>query len=114
MRLPIDTRRLQFVVVAPGEPLRQYEEGKPPEAWGPRTDLDGDVLRRVQLLALGDGDAEILRVTVPGDPRVAQGEIVVVDGLTAQVWELEGRSGIAFRCLAMRPTAGRATADGDT
>jgi hypothetical protein len=32
MRLPIDTSRLKFLVVAPAEPMRQYEEGKPREA----------------------------------------------------------------------------------
>ena len=55
MRLPIDTSRLKFLVVGPGEPLKQYEEGKPREAWAPRTDVNGEVLWRVQLVALGDG-----------------------------------------------------------
>ena len=76
MRLPIDTSRLKFLVVAPAEPLRQFEEGKPREAWAPRTDTNGEVLWRVQLVALGDGEAEIIRVAVPGDPKVAQGEMV--------------------------------------
>src|SRR5215510_13668146 len=80
MRLPIDTTRLKFLVVAPAEPLRQYEEGKPREAWAPRTDTNGDVLWRVQLVALGDGEAEIIRVAVPGDPKVVQGEMVGVAG----------------------------------
>jgi fructose-bisphosphate aldolase, class I len=44
VRLPIDTSRLKFLVVAPAEPLRQYEEGKPREAWAPRTDASGEVL----------------------------------------------------------------------
>src|SRR5215213_9139241 len=76
MRLPIDTSRLKFLVVAPAEPLRQFEEGKPRAAWAPRTDVNGEVLWRVQLVALGDGEAEIIRVAVPGDPNVAQGEMV--------------------------------------
>jgi hypothetical protein len=87
--------------------LRQYEEGKPREAWAPRTDTNGEVLWRVQVVALGDGDADIIRVAVPGDPKVAQGEMVAVDGLTAQAWEKDGRSGMAFRCLTVRSTAGR-------
>ena len=66
MRLPIDTSRLKFLVVAPAEPLRQYEEGKPRESWAPRTDVNGEVLWRVQLVALGDGEAEIIRVVGPG------------------------------------------------
>ena len=107
MRLPIDTSRLQFLVVAPAEPLRQYEEGKPREAWAPRTDANGEVLWRAQLVALGDGEAEIIRVAVPGDPNVSQGEMVRVEALTAQAWEMEGRSGMAFRATAIRSASAR-------
>jgi hypothetical protein len=64
------------------------------------------VLWRVQLVALGDGEAEIIRVAVPGDPKLAQGETVTVDGLTAQPWEMDGRSGMAFRARAIRAAAG--------
>jgi hypothetical protein len=106
VRLPIDTSRLKFLVVAEAEPLRQYEEGKPREAWAPRTDVNVEVLWRAQLVALGDGEAEIIRVAVPGDPKVAQGEMIGVDGRTAQPYDFDGKSGVAFRCLAMRPAAG--------
>src|SRR5947208_15448514 len=109
MRLPIDTSRLQFLAVAPAEPLRQFEEGKPREAWAPRTDANGEVLWRAQLVALGDGEAEIIRVAVPGDPKVSQGDTVRVDALTAHPWEMEGRSGVSFRCLAIHPAAGRSS-----
>jgi hypothetical protein len=63
----------------------------------------GEVLWRVQLVALGEGDAEIIRVAVPGDPKLSQGEVVQVDGLTAQAWEMDGRSGMAFRARAIAP-----------
>ena len=107
VRLPIDTSRLKFLVVAAAEPLRQYEEGKPRESWAPRTDVNGEVLWRVQLVALGDGEAEIIRVAVPGDPNVAQGETVVLDGLTAQAWEMDGRSGMAFRAQVVKSATSR-------
>src|SRR3982751_3206593 len=110
MRLPSDTSRLKFLVVAPAEPLRQYEEGKPREAWAPRTDVNGEVLWRVQLVALGDGEAEIIRVAVPGDPNVAQGEVATLEGLTAQAWEMDGRSGTAFRAQAIKSSSSRASA----
>jgi hypothetical protein len=111
MRLPIDTSRLKFLVVAPAEPLKQFEEGKPREAWAPRTDTNGEILWRTQLVALGDGEAEIIRVAVPGDPKLAQGEMVSIDGLTAQPWELDGRSGMSFRCQAIRTASGRSTGE---
>jgi hypothetical protein len=115
MRLPIDTSRLQFLVVAGPEPLKQYEEGKPREAWAPRVDTNGELLWRVQLVAFGDGGAEILKISVPGDPGAAEGELVRVDGLTAQPWENEGRWGISFRAAAiqstkLRPAAGEKAA----
>ena len=110
MRFPIDTSGLRFVVVAAGEPLRRYEEGKPREAWAPRTDVNGEVLWRVQLVALGDGEADIIRVAVPGDPGLSQGEMVRVEGLTAQAWEMDGRSGMAFRATAIHAARPRAAA----
>jgi hypothetical protein len=110
MRLPIDTSRLQFLVVAAAEPLRKFEEGKPRESWAPRVDTNGEVLWGVQLVALGDGEAQIIKVAVPGDPNVAQGEMVRVDGMTAQAWEMEGRSGMAFRALAIQSAKPRVAA----
>ena len=70
-------------------------------------DTNGEVLWRVQLVALGDGEAEIIRVSLPGDPAVKQGEMVRVEGMTAQAWEMEGRSGMAFRASAIRSLAAR-------
>jgi hypothetical protein len=65
----------------------------------------------VQLVALGDGGAEIIRVSVPGDPGVKQGEMVRVDGMTAQAWEIDGKSGVSFRAVAVRSTAPRAPSE---
>jgi hypothetical protein len=107
MRLPIDTSRLQFLVVAAAEPLKQYEEGKPHESWAARVDRNGEVLWRVQLVALGDGEAEIIRVSLLGDPGVRQGEMVRVEAMTAQAWEMEGRSGMAFRASAIQSASAR-------
>src|SRR3989440_10148796 len=107
MRLPIDTSRLKFLVVAPAEVLRQFEEGKPREAWAPRTTREGEVLWRVQVVALGDGEAEVIRVAVVGDPGVGQGEMVAVEGLTAQADDFEGKTGVAVRCHAVRSTSAR-------
>ena len=73
-------------------------------------DTNGEVLWRVQLVALGDGEAEIIRVAVPGDPNVVQGEMVRVDGMTAQAWEMEGRSGMAFRATAIQSAKPRVAA----
>src|SRR4051812_42916913 len=108
MRLPIDTSRLEFLVVSGAEPLLKFEAGKPREAWAPRVDGNGEVLWGLKVVALGDGDAEIVKVSVPGDPGVKPGETVRVEGLTAQAWENDGKSGVAFRALAIRSASARA------
>src|SRR3954452_1938447 len=107
MRLPIDTSRLQFLVVSEAERLLKFEKGKPRDSWAPRVDEHGEVLCRVQIVALGDGEDEIIRVSVPGNPGVKQGDMVRVDGMTAQAWEMEGRNGMSFRAIAIRPLTAR-------
>jgi hypothetical protein len=102
MRLPIDTSRLKFLVVSEAERMLKFEEGKPRDAWAPRVDENGEVMCRVQLVALGDGEAEIIRVAVAGDPAVKQGEMVRVEAMTAQAWEMDGRNGMSFRAAAIR------------
>jgi hypothetical protein len=39
--------------------------------------------------------------------------MVAVDGLTAQAWEMEGRSGMAFRCQAIQSVAARGQGAGE-
>jgi hypothetical protein len=108
MRLPIDTSRLQFLAVGAAEQLKKFEEGKPREMWAPRVDENGEVLWRLQVVALGENEAEIIRVAVPGEPKVGQGEMVRVEGMTAQAWEMDGRSGMSFRAQSIRSVSPRA------
>lgn len=58
----------------------------------------------MQVVVLGAGEAEIIRVRCPGDPKVAQGEMVRVEGVTAR--ELGAQSGMVFRALAFGELAG--------
>jgi hypothetical protein len=107
MRLPIDTSRLKFLVVSAAEPLKKFEDGKPREAWAPRIDGNGEVLWRLEVVMYGGGEADVIRLTVPGDPGLGEGEMVRVEGLTAQAWEMDGRSGTSFRATAVKALAGR-------
>jgi hypothetical protein len=108
VRLPIDTSRLKFLVVSAAEPLKKFEDGKPREAWGPRIDENGEVLWRVEVVMFGGGEAEVVRLTVPGDPGIAEGEMVRVEELTAQAWTMDdGRSGTSFRASAVRAATAR-------
>lgn len=107
MRLRVDSSTYQFLVVREAEPKRQYEEGKRREERAPKVDANGEILWEVQLVVMGDGDADIVRVSVPGDPKVGQGEMVRVEELTAQPWEMDGRSGMSFRASAVQPVQAR-------
>jgi hypothetical protein len=58
----------------------------------------------VQLIALGEGEAEILAVKVSGQPSgLRQGHPVKVSGLVAQPWTMNDRAGVAFRAARIEP-----------
>jgi hypothetical protein len=101
MRFAIDTTGLRFVVVASGEPLRRYEADRPRDAWPSRRDEDGAVLWRVPVVALGDDDGVVLRVTVADDPELEPGAMVTVEEMTARTWKLDGRSGVSLWAWAI-------------
>jgi hypothetical protein len=107
MRFPIDTGQLRFRVAAPAEPLRVYEKGGPRDAWAPRIDETGVLLWRVALLVDGNGSRGRIRVTVPGEPMVAAGDPVTVDGLTAHAWQAGRRAGVSLRARAITRSADR-------
>jgi hypothetical protein len=102
MRLPVETSRLRFMVLVPAEPVLKFEEGKPRDAWEQRTDGQGRVLHRLQLAVMADGDGDVIRVQVAGDPKVGQGEMVRVSELTVEGWEVNGTSGTSYRAAAIR------------
>jgi hypothetical protein len=108
MGLPVDGARLQALVVSEAEPQRQYEEGKRREELAPKTDANGEVLWRIRVVLMGDGQAEVVFVSVPGDPKVKQGDMVRLEELTARAWEMDDRCGITFRASSIRPLQARA------
>ena len=66
----------------------------------------------VQLIALAEGEAEILAVKVPGQlsQAIRQGHPVKVTGLVAQPWSMNDRSGVAFRAARIEPVVAQAKA----
>jgi len=110
MRLPIDTSRLQFLVVSEAKEHRKYDEDKPKEQWEPQVDENGELLYRVSLVAMSDSQAEVIKVQVAGDPGLKQGELARCEGLTASAWQREKRSGVSFRADAIRAVGQRVAA----
>ena len=78
-------------------------------------DGDGELVERCcdgLLIALAEGEAEILAVKVAGQPSQAirQGHPVKVTGLVAQPWSMNDRAGVAFRAARIEPAVAQAKA----
>jgi hypothetical protein len=106
VKLPVDTSAIAFLCAMPPEPVVDFETKRP------RADENGEPLYVIQLLAMGDGSADLLAVKVPGTPSQAirQGHPVKVSGLIAQPWTMNDRAGVAFRAARVEPAVAQAKA----
>ena len=106
MKLPVDTSAIAFLCALEPQPLLAFDTKQP------RADDNGEPLYVIQLLAMGDGSADLLAVKVPGPPSSAirQGVPVKVTGLVAQPWTMQDRSGVSFRAARIEPAIAQAKA----
>src|SRR4029453_7330392 len=106
LKLPVDTSAIAFLCALEPQPLLRFDTKEP------RADENGEPLYVVQLIALAEGEAEILAVKVPGQPSQAirQGHPVKVTGLVAQLWSMNDRSGVAFRAARIEPVGAQGKA----
>jgi hypothetical protein len=105
VKLPVDTSAIAFLCALEPQPLLDFETRQP------RAESNGEPLYVVQLIALAEGEAEILAVKVPGQPSgIRQGHPVKVSGLVAQPWTMNDRSGVAFRAARVEPAVQQAKA----
>jgi len=99
VRLNIDVSGVQFFCTRAPEPRVDRDTG------ATRTDREtGQPLWQVQLAALDSTGGEVLAVTVAGQPEVAVGAPVTVEGLVAIPWSQGDRSGVAYRAASLRST----------
>jgi hypothetical protein len=106
MKLPIDTSAIAFLCALAPEPVVDFETRRP------KADENGEPLYVIQLLAMGDGSADLIAVKVPGIPSsgIRQGHPVKVTGLVAQPWTMDDRAGVAFRAARVEPAVAQAKA----
>jgi hypothetical protein len=105
MRLPVDTSSIAFLCALEPQPVLAFDTKQQ------RADENGEPLYVVQLIALAEGEAEILAVKVPGQPSgIRQGHPVKVHGLVAQPWSMNDRAGVAFRAARIEPAVTQAKA----
>src|SRR5919112_3152010 len=106
MKLPVDTSAIAFLCALEPQPVLAFDTKQQ------RADENGEPLYVVQLIALAEGEAEILAVKVPGQPSasIRQGHPVKVTGLVAQPWTMNDRAGVAFRAARIEPAVPQAKA----
>jgi hypothetical protein len=105
MKLPVDTSAIAFLCAMEPQPVLDFETRQP------RADGNGESLYVVQLIALAEGEAEILAVKVPGLPAgLRQGHPVKVTSLVAQPWTMNDRAGVAFRAARIEAAVSQAKA----
>jgi hypothetical protein len=105
VKLPVDTSAITFLCALEPHPLLDFQSKQQ------RADENGEPLYVVQLIALAEGEAEILAVKVPGTPSgIRQGHPVKVHGLVAQPWTMNDRSGVSFRAARVEPVVAQAKA----
>ena len=91
MKLPIDTSGMTFMAAAPARPVTDFETRQH------KVDDNGELLYNLQVVALDPDGAQVITLRVPGDPGVAQGAMLLLEGLVALPWSMGDRSGVAFR-----------------
>jgi len=77
----------------------------------------GEPLHVIELVAMDETGAEVIKVTTAGEPKGAKRQLVTVRRLVATPWNIDGRGGVAFRADAISPvptTASPAPTAGST
>ena len=101
MRLMLDMTAVTFTVTKAPEPRRDF--GKTEQK------VDRDTGRPqwvVEVLAQDPDRGEVIRVTVTGDqPKVSRTQLVRFEELEAIAWNNNGKSGVAYRAMAIHPAA---------
>lgn len=99
--LPIDTSKFTgiFCAVPPAPRVANRETGQV------RVDREtGQTVFQVGLCLMSGATAEVVNVSVAGEPRGVQlGMPVQVRDLMATPWENDGRHGVAFRAAEIKP-----------
>ena len=107
MRLPIDTSAMTFLCATPPVAVVDFESRRQ------KADTEtGELLYAVQLVALAGDGAEIVKVTVAGEPKLTSGAPVTVSGLTANYWAMGDRSGLSFRAAKVEPVTAPTASNG--
>ena len=101
MKLYVDTQGKQVTVSRDPEPKNDQNGSQRSEKG------TGRLMWSTQVFVLDETGGEVITVTTAGEkPSVKVGELVAVEQLEAIPWATNGRNGVAFRGVSLRPRAG--------
>ncbi|MEV4534674.1 hypothetical protein AB0J82_12675 [Asanoa sp. NPDC049518] len=101
MKLYVDTKAKQVQVSKEPEPKKDQNGNQ-------RSDKGtGRLMWSTQVFVLDENGGEVITITTAGEvPNVKVGDLVTVEMLEAIPWATNGRNGVAFRAVSLKPLAG--------
>jgi hypothetical protein len=101
MKLYVDTKGKQVTVSKDPEPKKDQSGNQ-------RSDkVTGRLMWSTQVFVLDETGGEVLTITTAGEkPDVMVGQLIAVEQLEAIPWATNGRNGVAFRAISLKPAAG--------
>ena len=101
MKLYVDTQGKQ-VTVSKATETKNDQNGNQRSEKG-----TGRLMWSTQVFVLDENGGEVISITTAGEkPNVKVGELVTVEQLEAIPWATNGRNGVAFRAVSLKPRAG--------
>jgi len=103
VKLYVDTKGKQVTVSRDPEPKADQNGNQRSERG------TGRLMWSTQVFVLDETGGEVITVTTAGEkPNVSVGQLVTVEQMEAIPWATNGRNGVAFRAISLKPATGSA------
>jgi hypothetical protein len=100
VKLYVDTTGKQVTVSKPTEPKNDQNGSQRSEKG------TGRLMWTTQVIVLDETGGEVIAITTAGEkPNVTVGQLVAIEQLEAIPWATNGRNGVAFRAVSLKPLA---------
>jgi len=101
VKLYVDTKGKQVQATKGSEPKNDQNGNQRSEKG------TGRLMWTTQVFVLDETGGEVIAVTTAGEkPNVTAGQLVAVEQLEAIPWATNGRNGVAFRAISLKPASG--------
>ena len=101
VKLYVDTTGKQVTVSKPTEPKNDQNGSQRSEKG------TGRPMWSTQVIVLDETGGEVIAITTAGEkPNVTVGQLVAIEQLEAIPWATNGRNGVAFRAVSLKPLSG--------